>query len=314
MRKRFVLVLLTSAFTLMFSRDAKGSVECITEVSYYEPTNSILAWAETVPDYETLLYYDVGHWGYVRKYDEPVRDFYGQNYETEVYYEEFFPYDPDADYVIEVYPTLTVKYHHAPGDTYADYYNYVEWTYGNQVYAPYSFGFTGPGPDVGISFSSILLGYVFSIFTQGGTSGPPHHLRVIHDHDVVRNDLCGQLQKLIQFQVVDQQHRAAGQVALDEAPVDVTDTCSGTKVTLSKCETTSTTRYGNFTDGIKTGCPHTGPSLCGFLFYDTWRWCRNTSPYTPPNQVGLACMEYSATRTLIKVDGEADIPNLSYKY
>jgi hypothetical protein len=147
-----------------------------------------------------LLYYEVSQWGYVWKDDVTVSDVWGQvDFTANACWSEFFPYDPDADYATEVYPTVHVIYRHSPGDTYADYYNYVQWTYATQVYAPYSFGFTGPGPDVGISFSDILLGYVFSIFTDGDTSGPPHHLRVTTDQNVIRTDLCGQMKNESNF-------------------------------------------------------------------------------------------------------------------
>ena len=56
-----------------------------------------ICFGRDIPDYETLAYYDVGHFGYVRKDETVVSEFYGENYETEVYYSDFFPYDPDAD-------------------------------------------------------------------------------------------------------------------------------------------------------------------------------------------------------------------------
>jgi hypothetical protein len=308
-------MLLTFTWSITFSGEAIAIVESTAQVSYYEPTNSIWAHGDTYADYETLLYYEVSHWGYVRKGEVPVSDLWSQaDFSYNACSSEFFPYDPDADYAIEVYPTVHVIYRHSPGDTYADYYNYVQWTYANQVYAPYSFGFTGPGPDMGISFSDILLGYVFGIFTQGGTSGPPHHLQVITDSDVTRTDLCGQIEKRIQFKVVDQQHRAAGKVALDEKPqTNLTDTCSGTTPSMSTCSNSSSNTYGNFTDGLRTGCPHTGPTPCGFDLFNRWRWCR-INPYTPTDRIDLAFMYYWVTRAFVKVDGDTDIPNLTYKF
>jgi hypothetical protein len=67
--------------------------------------------------------------------------------------------------------------------------------------------------------------------------------------------------------------------------------------------------YGNFKDGIKTGCPYTGPSGCGFDFGNTWRYCGREQSTTD-----LAWMYYQATRTFVKVDGETDIEDLSYKW
>ena len=39
-----------------------------------------------------------------------------------------------------------------------------------------------PGrPDMQINGSSILLGAAYSLFTEGGTAGPPDHVRVVSD-------------------------------------------------------------------------------------------------------------------------------------
>jgi hypothetical protein len=144
-------------------------------------------------------------------------------------------------------------------------------------------------------------------------SETPHHLRVIHDDDVTRSDLCGQLQKLIQYQVVDQNNRAVGNVQIDEKPQTITDSCSGTTVTLTTCNTGSVNRYGNFTDGVKTGCPYNGPGTCGYDFYNRWRYCIST-PYTPYTYRELAYMYYWATHTFVKIDGQTDMEDGTYKY
>jgi hypothetical protein len=254
-------------------------------------------------------------WGEVFKDDESLTRFYGFNgcENMVTYWEGFFPYDPNANYSIEVYPQLNPKhsYNYPMGDGYEDYYNYVQWTYGNTVSAPSYFGFAGPGPSVQTSISSIILGTVFSVFSQGGTSGPPHHLFVVHDTDIVRTDLCGQVQKLIDFLIVDNHHpaRAAGRVYIDEKPQSVTDSCYAGSVTLALCND-DVSRYGNFRDGIKTGCPHTGPSNCGFDFFNRWRWCGPGCS----NTQDLAWMYYWATRTVIKVDNQSDMEDGSEKY
>ena len=315
MKNTLSLVLLAVACSFSVSQRAEAEVTVITQLSYYEPTNSIYASAETFPDYETLCYYAVGHTGYVRNGEDIVADFNGESYDNEVSWGDFLPYDPNADYEIEVYPGLVAKYRHAIGDSYEDYYNYIEWTSGYEVVFPYYFSFTGPGPEMQISLPDIFLGTIFSVFTQGAMAGPPHHLRVIHDQDVTRTDLCGQIQKLIQFQIVDQNNRRAGKILIDEMTpsAPVTDTCSNTTVTLTTCETSNVNTYGNFTDGIKTGCPHNGTNPCGFDFFDHWRHCRST-PYTPTDYVQLAWMYYWATRTFVKIDNETDIEDGTYKY
>jgi len=63
MRNSLALMLLAGACCLVFSQGVKADVNSITEVSYYEPTNSIYAWAEVMPDYDTLAYYCFDDWG-----------------------------------------------------------------------------------------------------------------------------------------------------------------------------------------------------------------------------------------------------------
>ena len=314
MKKTLSLIILAGACCFVFSPQAKAEVSTITEVSYYEPTNSIFAWAEVSVDYETLAYYCFDNWGDVRKNDESLTMFWGGSCENNwSYYEGFFPYDADADYAIEVHPQLLPRHHLPIGDSYEDYYNYIQWTNGVTVSAPYYFSFTGPGPITEINVGRIILGSVFSIFSQGATSELPHHLRVMFDSDIVRTDLCNQLQKLIRFQIVDHNNRPAGKVNIDEKPQTITDPCSATAVQMTTCSSTDVGTFGNFTDGLRTGCPHSGPEDCGFIFYNTWRWC-GENPYGPVNGVDLARMIYDVNRHVIKVDGEQDMTNLSYKY
>ena len=314
MKRTLSFIILAGVYCFAFSPEAKAEVTTITEVSYYEPTNSIFAWAEVTVDYETLAYYCFDTWGDVRKNDDQLTMFWGGSCENNwSYYEGFFPYDAEADYAIQANPQLQARRRLSIGDNYEDYYNYIQWTNGMTVRAPYYFGFAGPGPIMEIDFGSIFLGSVFSVFTQGGTSGPPHHLRVIFDSDVQRTDLCGQWQKLIRFQIVDSHNRRAGKVDIAEKPHTLTDPCSNTTVQMTTCSTSDVGTYGNFTDGLRTGCPHSGPSDCGFRLYNTWQWCIR-HPSGASGRVDLARMDYDVNRLYIKVDGEADMTDLSYKF
>lgn len=212
------------------SQTTKGGVDSITSISEYEPTNSVLVWSEVIVDYETLAYYCVNTWGYVRKNDDVLDTYWGGTCsEMEVYYENYFSYDSSADYDISVYPQLNLRQRYPIGDGYADYYNYVVWAQADPVYQPYYWNFSGPGPETEINLSSIILGGVFAYFTQGAQSGPPHHLRVNNDSDFTLNSStnppgCGQTMKLINYTVVDQSNRAAGQTRVKEYPQTVTDT------------------------------------------------------------------------------------------
>src|SRR4051812_29810349 len=104
MRNMLSFVLLAVACCLSLSQRVTAEVTVITQISYYEPTNSIYASAETFPDYETLSYYVVGHNGYVRNGENIVAEFNGESYDNEVSWGDFLPYDANADYEIEVYP------------------------------------------------------------------------------------------------------------------------------------------------------------------------------------------------------------------
>lgn len=314
MTNKLTFLLLTIMCCLLITEQTKAAgVTCITQVSYYEPTGSLWVSAETLPDYDTLAYHAIGHWGYVNKDDVELTEFNGESYDSEVDWGDFFPYDANANYAIEVFPELVSKHNYPIGDSYEDYYDYIEWSSGYYGSFPAYYSFSGPGPEVSISLPEIVLGSVLGIFTQGAMSGTADHLRVIHDDDVTRSDLCGQVQKLIKYQVVDQNNRAVGDVQIDEKPQTIVDSCSGTTVTLSRCNTSSADRYGNFTDGVKTGCPYNGPGTCGYDFFNRWRHCIST-PYTPETYKELAYMYYWATHTFVKIDGQTDMDDNTYKY
>lgn len=71
------------------------------------------AWVDTVMDYDTFVYYRVSHWGYYYK-NGVIMDSFGawNDLGEDAYSEEFFPYDPNADYTIESYPNLIARVRH----------------------------------------------------------------------------------------------------------------------------------------------------------------------------------------------------------
>jgi hypothetical protein len=296
-------MLLAGACCLVFSQEAKADVNTITEVSYYEPTNSILAWAEITTDYDTLAYYEVGYWGQVSKDDVGLTMFSGAIYDNnDVFYEEYFPYDPDADYTIEVYPELQAKIRHNIGDTYEDYYDYVQWTYGNQVYYPYYYGFTGLGPDVQIDGTSILLGGVYSIFSMGAISGPPDHVKVVSDTGQTLLN-CNTVDRRIGLQVVDSSGRRAGSTTRERfydpgggELGGIYNSCRNEWIhPTTDCSTDS---GGKFTDRLWAGCP-TVSGFCGTSqFISKWVWC----PRGRPEKV-LTSNTYYLQNTFVYVNG-----------
>jgi hypothetical protein len=304
MRNPLAIMLLAGACCLVFSQEAKADVNTITEVSYYEPTNSLLAWAEITTDYDTLAYYEVGYWGQLSKDDVGLTMFSGAIYDNnDVYYEEYFPYDPDADYTIEVYPQLVAKIQHNYGDTYEDYYDYVQWSYGNQVYYPYYYGFTGLGPDVQIDGTSILLGGVYSIFSMGATSGPPHHLKVVSDNTFTES--CGSKKRHIKFRAVDSNGRKAGSINIVEELFDsytgarlysVYDSCQNNYFSPIGCSSMDSDQ--TFTDQLWVGCPSSGGD-CGFQdMRSVWYWCARGRP-----NVALTRNLYQVRHNSVLVNG-----------
>jgi hypothetical protein len=317
MKNPLSTILVSIVVCLLVSHQAEAYVDSQTHLSYYEPTNSIFVWANVTVDYETLAYYCVDDWGQVIKNDESLDTFWGGTCDqSEIYYDNYFPFDSSANYSIEIYPQVISKHNYPIGDGYDDYYNYAIWASADPYYEVNYMNFFGPGPETEIDYPSILLGGVFGIFTQGGQSSVPHHLRVNTDFDIVLQspDGCGQVRKFIEYTVVDQQNRGVGGIRIDEKPQqNLIDSCSGTTVTLTTCNANSVSRFGNFTDGIKTGCPHTGPTPCGFDWYNRWRWCRN-SPYGPTDYIDIATIYYWARRDWVKIDNETNIQDGTYKW
>lgn len=289
MRNYLALMLMAGACCLVFSREARADVVTITDVSYYEPTNSIRAWAATSADYDTLAYYDVSHWGQVNKDDTALTMFWATNYGYDAYNEEYFPYDPSADFTIEAYAQAIARVRHDYGDTYEDYYNYVQWTnaaYGDPVYYPYYFGFAGPGPDVQIQGSSILLGGVFSLFTEGATAGPPDHVRVVSDSGQELHDFCQSFPvREMVLQVVDFWGRRVsrlGRIPIKEQFYDtspgnpeigsVYSSCTNSSITPSPCQLWDL--GGKFPDTMRPGCNGNSQRPCGLPeFFNSWIWC-----------------------------------------
>jgi len=100
MRNSLALLLLAGACCLLFSQQARADVNTITNISYYQPTNSIYAYVDTVMDYDTYVYYSVAHWGYYYKNSNIMDMFAAQNdFGEDAYSEEFFPYDPNRQHV-----------------------------------------------------------------------------------------------------------------------------------------------------------------------------------------------------------------------
>ncbi len=317
-RMMVLLLLLAFGCCFAFVPETKAQVTYAhTDMVYYEPTNSLLIWAETRGDYSTRDYYAVAVEADIYKNGEYVRLIgNGDNGLGESYIETMFPYEPDAEYTVESRHYIEVRHTRSEiyAEGYADYYNYVDYTYGDPVYYPFYYDFFGPGPDRTISFSSILLGITNALFSGGAKAGPPHHLKVITDRTIVRNDLCGQANKLIDFQLVDANNRGVARVNISEEPQNnLVDSCSGINVLLQWCSSSGINPNGTFTDSLKTGCPPSGtpPNSCGFAWGNRWRWC---DPAVPNFVINLAWMYYDVRRADIKVDNQSDITDGTYKY
>jgi len=304
-------MLIAGVCCLVIFQEAKADVNTFTDLSYYEPTDSIRVTATTYFDYATWCYYDVNHWGQVSNNNEVLGMFSATMYDgLDAYNEEYYPFDPNEEYYVEAYPNLFAKVRHDYGDTYEDYYQYVLWTYSDPALSfPNFFGFTGPGPDVEISGNSILLGAINSIFTEGAMSGPPHHLKINKDDFKELSGGCGQRERDIDYLVVDQSGRKAGKVAAGEDfGGTITNWCTNNRVDPQSCSWFSGgvvhpfhTDSSTIHDHLAVGCPAPDDS-CGFSINpDTWVWCK--PPGYTSDRIPLVKVTYDVRKRTITVGG-----------
>ncbi|HKP36366.1 MAG TPA: hypothetical protein VJT71_05870 [Pyrinomonadaceae bacterium] len=286
-------------------------------VEYYEPTNSIWVWADTSADYGTFANYCLGHFGYVYKNDVEQTMFNGYTcgeYIANLYYEVFVPYDPDADYTVEVNSDVELRHQGANGWGYDDYSNYNLWANGDPVYFPGYFGFSGPGPEVEISGSDIFLGTVYGLFTEGGGVGPPDHVKVVSDTGNSEHDRdCGFPDRRITVQLVDSNGRRAvalaSRVSVREryftAGFPTTEVSCIWSTCTNQCASPTTSHQseagGKFTDHLFAGCPPPPfPTSCGQPeFVNKWIWC----PRGRPEKI-LAINVYEVTSQHVLINGQ----------
>jgi hypothetical protein len=247
--------------------------------------------------------------------------------EYQAWTESILPYVEGSDYHVEGAVTATPVYsyenypygYYDPGG-YA-YYNQRDID-GNPLMQNWWNNFTSTGSPTTSPFASFFLGFVYSFLPSGASSraGAPHHLWVATDRNIVRTDLCSQVQKEIDFEIVDQQNIRAGRIFIDEKPqTNLVDSCSNETVRLNRCSMEGVKIPGTFTDYLKTGCgtnhpldgTWNGSQTCGFDFGNTWRKCSG-----PPSSStsDLAWMFYDVRHGVVKVDGEADMTDNTGKY
>ena len=279
MRSSLVLILLAAACCFVSAQKVRADVVTVSDASYYEPTNSIWAWSEVRADYGTLASYCIGNVAYVYKNDVEVAMFNGSSCDNAVYGEVFLPYDPNAEYMVEANPGMDMRHQGADGTGYNDIYNFMYWANLDPiVYAPAYFGFNGPGPEVDVFSNSIFLGTIFSLFTAGGTAGPPDHLKVVSDTTTTQS--CGSKRRLIKLKVVDGNGRYAGRVQVVETLEDPNNPSNTYSRIYNSCQDNYYSPYrcagmdldGTFTDQLWAGCPSSGGN-CGFPdFGSRWWW------------------------------------------
>lgn len=277
-----------------------------SDIAYYEPTNSILAYTEAWSDYSTELYYCLYVSGPVYKDGVEQAWLSGNNYPPGgqgqcggwANADTWLPYDPNAEYQVVTDNYLGTTYRSFDETGYEDYYNYSYYgALSPTIYYPASFGFSGGGPP-NHSPAGIFLGTIYAIFTQGASSGPPHHLKVVND--VITTETCYQKVREITYKIVDSNGRRAGGVAIKEIfPGPIHNSCNTSDPVPDPCNSDYIGQpFGNFTDRLTTGCPTLGGD-CGFTTDpDRWAWC------SPIGVTILARILYDVRYTYINVNGD----------
>ena len=103
MRSTWGMLLLAAACCFAFSPETKAQITYAnSDMVYYEPTNSILVWAENRADYNTREYYEVSVEIDIYRDGEYIMLIGGGDNglgESSTY--TYLPYDPNVEYTIE---------------------------------------------------------------------------------------------------------------------------------------------------------------------------------------------------------------------
>lgn len=230
------------------------------------------------------------------------------------------PYDPNVVYDLwSSHSVETVPY---DGSGYIDYYGYAtSYPYGDPLYYPWAYNFTGSGSSQSNVYGA-LLGYLVAAASGGETHGPPHHVKVIDDDYPQTN--CGSKRRLLKLRPVDSNGRYAGQIRVRET-LETTDGV-GLQSIYNSCQDDNFTPIGcdpinsisrSFTDQLWVGCPSAGGE-CGFqppngpLFVSRWWWCPRT---TSTGSVLLTSNVYYLTHNHVAINGnESKYPSGTQLY
>jgi hypothetical protein len=333
MKKSFTTLFFLVLCTTCLSGQAHAGVTLYTDLVHIDwgGENIMVGVAHTYNDYGSAYCVDVDNYLYRIENGEEVESiqttYLGECEESQVHTETILPYVEGSDYHVEGVVTATPVYNY---ENYPyGYYDPAGYAYYNQrdidgdpLMQNWWHNFTSTGSPTTSPFASFFLGYVYSFLPFGTTSraNAPHHLWVVSDRDIVRTDTCHQVNKLIDFEIVDDRNFRAGRVFIDEEPrANLVDSCSNLTVVLNRCSIGGVKLSGEFTDSLRTGCPTWWPlgtpwdrdPFCGFSNNNVWRKCSG-----PPGATTtvLARMFYDVRHALVRVDGEADMTDNRPKF
>ena len=194
-----------------------------------------------------------------------------------------------------------------PEDHYNDYYNFE--SVGGFSYE-FTHTFHGPGPSILMDVGSRVID-VGTTYDQKRTL-VPHHLKIVSDdiHDPTTIPaVCGQLDRVVKYRVVDSNGRGVGKTAVGETFSEPTvSSCTSNAVPATSCSSffsgqvhpNYTDGSGKFTDTLRVGCPASTDN-CGFATKDTWVWCK--APDYSSIRVPLAAIEINVRKRNISVNG-----------
>lgn len=320
MRKMFHILIFVSVCCVFLSRTVEAqSSDAYSTIAHFPGENIIYGVAENRLDYSSQLYYCITVTVFLYENGAYVGSRqYAECDASLVHVDVSAPYDSNAEYDTEAIHEVRPFFRYPSGAS-LDYYNLQSYQEEidqvEGIFVPIFGFFSGPGPERP-SDPGIPLGNTFAIWTLGQQHGQPHHLKLLDDEI---NQLpnsgqpCGQVERRIKWQVVDEDGKGAGKVALGELfPGTITSSCTGATVPNTSCyivqggkvkpQYTDDRGRAKDPDVIRVGCP-ASTSDCGYTINPNL-WVQCLPPKFVTEMRTLASIIYDVRKSSVTIGGK----------